>query len=121
MRRKAPMRRRNPERAKRLFEKQYGEEAALVREMKCFVCELDHRRQTTRTEAAHVRSRGAGGTSKDLIPLCTAHHGLLHRLGIKTFEEAFGVNLREGAAAVAAETSRMLAERGLAITEKVVL
>ena len=36
-------------------------------------------------EAVHVKSRGAGGTADDLVPMCPMHHRQLHALGIKTF------------------------------------
>lgn len=38
------------------------------------------------TEAAHLKSRGAGGADKfNVIPLCTKHHREQHRIGIQSF------------------------------------
>lgn len=36
-------------------------------------------------DAAHLRSRGAGGDATHLVPLCRRHHMLQHSLGIATF------------------------------------
>lgn len=44
-------------------------------------------------EAAHVVSRGAGGTARDIVPLCHAHHEEQHRVGIQTFQARHNVEL----------------------------
>lgn len=44
-------------------------------------------------DAAHCRSRGAGGTWRDIFPACHAHHMEQER-GIVTFQEKHGLNLR---------------------------
>lgn len=49
-------------------------------------------------QAAHVKSRGAGGDSTHLIPLCTAHHAEQHAVGIKTFAAKYGLDLESLAA-----------------------
>jgi len=55
-------------------------------------------------EAAHVRSRGAGGADVgNVVPLCTIHHAELHRTGIRSFEEKYGVDLRVEAERLARE------------------
>ena len=51
------------------------------------------------SEAAHVRSRGAGGADDgNLLPLCHTHHCEQHRIGIKSFAAKHGVDLRALAA-----------------------
>lgn len=37
------------------------------------------------TECAHVRSRGAGGDYRDIVPLCPSHHAEQHQMGIHSF------------------------------------
>lgn len=80
-------------------EVQFSDKAAWIRTLPCEACKsMGYEPQLARTEACHVKSRGAGGTSEHLIPLCTFHHGSQHVLGIKTFEERFGISLTEMAA-----------------------
>ena len=50
---------------------------------------------------AHIRSRGAGGTYRDIIPLCRYHHVEQHTAGIKTFAFKYGLDLKELAKATA--------------------
>ncbi|MCA9329230.1 hypothetical protein KDA11_01160, partial [Candidatus Saccharibacteria bacterium] len=50
----------------------------------------------------HTRSRGAGGTYRDIIPACQMHHDESHRLGIKTFATKYGLDLSTLAASIAA-------------------
>ena len=46
-------------------------------------------------EAAHVRSRGAGGSDFDnLVSLCGWHHQEQHRIGVRSFEYRYRVRLR---------------------------
>jgi hypothetical protein len=49
-------------------------------------------------EVAHVRSRGAGGSWQNVVPLCGAHHRRSHTEGIKTFERSIGFPLADVAA-----------------------
>ena len=62
---------------------------------------IDVVRKTIASEAAHVRSRGAGGDDHLLVPLCSHHHrsrgDSLHIAGIKTFERRHDVNLKREA------------------------
>ena len=47
-----------------------------------------------RVQAAHVRSRGAGGADpNNLVPLCARHHVQQHTIGQRTFEARFHVDL----------------------------
>ena len=44
------------------------------------------------SDPAHMRSRGAGGTSEHLVPLCRDCHMEQHTNGIKTFFKKHGVD-----------------------------
>jgi hypothetical protein len=46
-------------------------------------------------DAAHTKSRGAGGDSTHLIPLCTAHHHEQHTRGVETFAAKYGLDLEK--------------------------
>lgn len=100
LRRHAPMRRRNDARRRKRFARDFGERAAIVRAMPCLVggiaCSGD-------VQAAHVRSRGAGGTRRDLIPLCARHHCEQHDAGLRTFAARYQVDLAAAAASIAAD------------------
>jgi hypothetical protein len=65
----------------------FGEKADWIRAQPCMCCAVGFSRPS---EAAHVRSRGAGGTSKDLVPLCRKHHQMQHDMGVHTFAKQFG-------------------------------
>ena len=54
-------------------------------------------------EAAHAKSRGAGGDRRHLIPLCAAHHAEQHRRGVRTFEHLYDLDLRAEADRIARE------------------
>lgn len=41
----------------------------------------------------HVRTRGAGGTWRDTVPLCVKHHRELHDIGRDTFAARHDVDL----------------------------
>lgn len=68
-----------------------------IRRMPCCVC--GPRGQKTRTEAAHVTTRGADGKARDIVPLCSSHHQEQGDMGIASFQEHYLVDLE----AVAAE------------------
>jgi hypothetical protein len=54
--------------------------------------------------ACHVKTRGAGGQDAgNLFPACSLHHHVQHTVGIKTFQEWFGLDLRAIAARVWAD------------------
>lgn len=44
-------------------------------------------------EAHHVRSKGAGGTDREAVPLAPRLHREGHRTGWRTFQAKYGVNL----------------------------
>jgi hypothetical protein len=62
----------NARRKKARFESDFGgaEYLAAIKAMPCAICGV-----SGFSEAAHVRSRGAGGKASDLVPLCGPHHG----------------------------------------------
>lgn len=50
-------------------------------------------------DAAHVKSRGAGGDDRgNLVPLCHFHHMEQHERGIKSFQARWGIDLAAEAA-----------------------
>lgn len=95
--RRTRLRRANPERRARLHAKQFGAKAEWIRSLGCLRCGWRP------CDAAHARSRGAGGTAEHLVPLCWWCHGMQHRLGIDTFNDRFGVDLMAEAERLDAE------------------
>ena len=93
LKRRTGIRKVNRKRKAARFAKNFGEKAAWIREMPCAVTVCQYREYSW-TEAAHVKSRGAGGSSAHLAPLCAVHHGLQHAMGIASFEREYDVNLR---------------------------
>lgn len=56
----------------------------------CLACLMTGRRQESRTQADHIRTRGAGGKEvENLWPLCALHHDERHRVGLRTFETMY--------------------------------
>jgi hypothetical protein len=84
----------------------FGDKAAWIRMEPCAVFEhgrgLNDCNHMAKREAAHVKSRGAGGTSTHMIPLCNLHHAEQHAVGIQTFATKYGLDLE----ALAAEYER---------------
>lgn len=68
-----------------------GQHAARIRQLPCAVGGIHC---AVSVHAHHVRSVGAGGSEKDLVPLCAIHHQELHTTGRWTFFEKYGVDLR---------------------------
>lgn len=97
--RRAGVRKVNPKRKAERFAAAYHSEAfcAWVRGLGCVVdgCRSD------KIHVAHVRSRGAGGRWSDTVALCVDHHDTLHRVGIRSFEQATGLDLADLAAVTA--------------------
>ena len=50
-----------------------------------------------KNEAHHATTRGAGGGDEKAIPLCFFHHGEVHNIGRKTFEEKYKLDLLKSA------------------------
>lgn len=82
----------NRERRSRLSEVQYGPEAFVtwIHRAPCSIPGCDARD----VEQAHAKSRAAGGTWEDTLPLCRDHHREQHDIGLLTFERKHGVDLR---------------------------
>lgn len=99
LQRRTPLRKVNPVRRNLRYERAYGERGHRVRAMPCVIASADCR---GRMHAAHAVSRGAGGTRRDLVPLCSAHHREQHDHGIETFCSKHQVDLRKIAGSIAA-------------------
>lgn len=87
--RKRRLRQRDAKRLRKLQEKQFGDHATYIRSLPCCACN-----RCPPSEPAHVKSRGAGGTAKDLVPMCAYHHRKQHGLGIATFQRLYQIDLR---------------------------
>lgn len=98
--RRTPMKRVNPRRRRAQHRRNFGARAPVVREMACLAASSECAGQV---EAAHARSRGAGGDRFQLVPLCTAHHREQHSVGVRTFQTRHGIDLLAAAARIAAE------------------
>ena len=97
MKRRKPMKRRNEARRRRAFLEAYGGDYAdLIRALPCIIAECNAWSWTI--QASHVKSRGAGGKAKDLVPMCPDHHSEMHTLGIRTFESNYSIDLATEAA-----------------------
>ena len=95
----------NRERAAKRNAENFGTRAVAVRAMPCLCSRPRHLGSgcSGRIEAAHVRSRGAGGNRRHLIPLCLAHHREQHDHGIKTFADKYSLDLHAEAERIAAQ------------------
>ena len=67
-------------------ERQFGPKADWIRTLPCAACGRDGP-----SDPAHMKSRGAGGTSDHLVPLCRMCHTEQHTKGIKTFFSKHGI------------------------------
>lgn len=97
---RTPMKRVNPRRRRARHRRDFGERAPVVRGMACLAASD---RCAGPIEAAHARSRGAGGDRYQLVPLCSAHHREQHSVGVRTFQTRHGIDLLAAAARIAAE------------------
>lgn len=90
--RKRPLKKRNAKRRAKLFDEQFGSVAFVkwVRLQSCAIPKCG----AWPCEAAHVVSRGAGGTAEDIVALCQYHHRRQHDMGVESFEREYGVDLR---------------------------
>jgi len=105
---KKARRTRSPGAAAKRFERGFGslERVEFIQSLPCIVCGRGP------VEAAHAKSRGAGGGPDDLLPLCggpDGHHAEQHRIGVRTFEKRHGVNLKASAAVHARLWARLSA------------
>lgn len=79
----------NAKRKRERFVEGFGsaERVRAIQAMPCLVC------SARPSQVAHVKSRGAGGTYRDTVPLCAACHALQHAKGVETFERMVGLDL----------------------------
>jgi 5-methylcytosine-specific restriction endonuclease McrA len=79
----------NEKRRRKRFLKQFHSKEFVewVRAQDCVAC------GNWPCEVAHVRSRGAGGTWEDTVPLCPRCHHEQHNGGITTFERKHDLDL----------------------------
>lgn len=64
-----------------------------LRSLPCAVCTALGEKQTSRSEAHHVKSRGAFGGDDTAVSCCTRHHKAWHLMGRRSFKARFGVDL----------------------------
>lgn len=81
--RNTPMKAVNPERNAKRYARDFGSKADWIRDKPCLVC------GTKPSDPHHWPTRGAGGTSKDLIPLCRTHHVEFHTMGVDTWQDTY--------------------------------
>jgi 5-methylcytosine-specific restriction endonuclease McrA len=86
----------NKERLDWLRKEQFGTRAKKIQWMRCVGCS-----GFPPCHSHHVRSRAAGGTKEDLVPLCPRCHNEVHSYGRRTWERMRGVNLRREADRIA--------------------
>lgn len=96
-----PMRRQNRKRAAARQVADFGERGAAIRAMPCLIA--DAHTCGGKMEAAHAKSRGAGGDRRHLVPLCSLAHREQHDRGVATFQQKYGVNLLEESTRIATE------------------
>ena len=90
------------------FAKTFGVRAELIRQMWCAVAQRYGERHgwgrpdaekmagcEGTIQAAHVKSRGAGGDRRDLVSLCWKHHSEQHQIGIGSFARLYDLDLRK--------------------------
>jgi hypothetical protein len=101
-----PLKKKNVRRASKRFTEAFGLKASWIRGLSCVVAALGDDAFAGlfvwpcagRVEAAHTKSRGAGGTSEHLIPMCQYHHRQQHDIGQRTFEARYALDLEKLAA-----------------------
>lgn len=90
--RRTPLAKVNNKRKRKLYAKNFGDYADLIRQMPCVVCgRFD-------CEPHHVKSRGAGGDKSSLVPLDRRCHIMFHAMGKESFERRFMIDLESEAA-----------------------
>ena len=100
LKRKTPVRKVNAVRRAKMFQRNFDGgigHSTWIRAHKCILCETMRVKQRTPTQAAHVKSRGAGGDWRQLVPLCFAHHGEQGRLGNVRIFYSYGVDMHAAA------------------------
>lgn len=96
---KTPIKRVNRKRRQKRWLEQYHS-PAFVRWIWAHACVACGHYPST---CAHVTSRGAGGTWRDIVPLCVRCHGEQHVIGIESFERRHAIDLQAEARRINAE------------------
>lgn len=91
---RTPIKSANRERKAKLHDRNFGRKRNWIVTLPCCV-PAPAPAHDGPIHGAHVRSRGAGGTWKDLVPMCAWHHRQQHLLGIETFEMMYDIVLSE--------------------------
>ena len=83
----------NPKRRKELFKRNFHskERVEKINNMSCSVIGCKNKNIAN----AHMKSRGAGGDYKSIIPLCHQHHQEEHQIGNGVFLRKYGINVKE--------------------------
>lgn len=84
----------NRKRAARQRLKDFGPKADWIQSLPCSTCG-----RSAPCDPSHIKSRGAGGTAADLVPMCRLCHDEFHAMGRRTFASAKGCHLAALAAA----------------------
>jgi hypothetical protein len=105
---------------------QFGAEAEAVKLLPCIVqghakagrciyrtALVDHVEQHV-SDPSHIVTCGASGGRMDIVPKCRKHHTEFHTIGVISFGEKYGLDLRALADERALEWPRPLGIRGLA-------
>jgi len=113
MKRKKRVKPVNAKRKKELWKKQYGTDS-YVEALHKEGCSVSGCSPTSgsraKIECAHHPSRGAGGTWRDMAPLCNYHHRVQHDAGISAFEAHYGIDLKAVATAMALEHGHLVTD-----------
>lgn len=108
--RKKPVKRVNRVRKAKNWGRAYGskERVAFVASLPCVVADTFLPCAGT-IENAHIGTGGMGLKSgaSSVLPLCTRHHLVLHRVGARHFEDKYGVDLKAEAARTEDEWQRI--------------
>lgn len=91
---------RNSKRTRERRERDFGPKAEWIRGLRCCACGA-----APPSDPHHHPTRAAGGTAKDMIPLCRDCHNFAHSRGPETFERVFALNLKQVAKQYEAEWS----------------
>lgn len=88
----------NKVRRNKLREKQYGLSFGYSAWICSFPCAACKRAPGWTIPAHAARTRGAGGTWRDVIPLCFLCENAFHTMGLNSFEQKYGINCTKVAA-----------------------
>jgi hypothetical protein len=84
----------NRKRREKRMAETFGVCSRMARLLKCAVPNCEKRWPTHQLQAAHVVSRGAGGSDwANCVGLCADHHAEQHAIGIASFQKRHNVDL----------------------------